>query len=201
MAAPTPLIAVRKLALVRGTRTLFDRLDLDLRAGELLHLKGANGAGKTSLLEALAGLRPAAEGTIEAPAESESLHWIGHRNGLSAALTPMENLRFWCGINQAPADAIVPALERLGVASLRHRPCRTLSAGQKRRSSLARLLVARRPLWLLDEPLDGLDAAGLATFGNLLGEHLASGGGAVVTSHQSLPVGLLNVRTIVLGQP
>lgn len=182
-----PLVAARKLALARGTRALFSNLDLALHGGELLHLVGANGAGKTSLLEALAGFRAPSDGTLDLLGP---FHWLAHRNALNAALTPLENLAFWCGINDAPREAIVPALERLGVAGLRHRACRTLSVGQKRRCALARLLIVRRPLWLLDEPLDGLDAEGLSTFAALVEAHRAGGGAAIVTSHQALPAGL-----------
>lgn len=196
-AAPT-VLAIRDLALERGPRRLFEHLDLDLHAGEVVHLQGPNGAGKTSLLETLAGLRHAADGTIKPQPEPGTLHWLGHRNGLNLNLSVLENLHYWCGINHASDAAIVPALERVGLARLRHRLGRTLSAGQKRRTALARLLLVRRPLWLLDEPLDGLDREGLALFAQLLGEHLAAGGSAVVTSHQPLPAGLDRVRGLEL---
>lgn len=180
------------LAVARGDRTVLDGVSFVLAAGGLLHLRGHNGAGKTSLLEVLAGLRPAASGRVRGPSE-QAWHWIGHRNALNLALSPIENLSFWCGLNRAPAAAIVPALEQVGLTRLRHRACRTLSAGQKRRAALARLLVQERPLWILDEPLSGLDAAGLALFASLVERHLERGGSAIVTSHQPLP-GALDAR-------
>ncbi|HSW13913.1 MAG TPA: heme ABC exporter ATP-binding protein CcmA [Solimonas sp.] len=197
-AASQPL-ALRDLALRRGPRLLFEGLELQLAPGEVLHLQGANGAGKTSLLETLAGLRRAAEGAIDGRPEAGGLHWLGHRNALNLNLSVLENLEFWCGLNGVEPAACLPALERVGLARLRHRLVRTLSAGQKRRAALARLLVSLRPLWLLDEPLDGLDRQGLELFAQLLAEHAARGGMAVVTSHQPLPPGLSGVRSLVLG--
>lgn len=199
MTAAAPALDIRDLALRRGPRLLFEKLSFRLAAGEILHLQGANGAGKTSLLEALCGLRRPAEGSIEGRPDGAALHWLGHRNALNLNLSVVENLDFWCGLNGVDSSARLPALERVGLSRLRHRPVRTLSAGQKRRAALARLLVAPRPLWLLDEPLDGLDRQGLELFAQLLGEHAAGGGMAVVTSHQSLPPALVGVRTLVLN--
>ncbi len=192
-------LEIRDLAVRRGPRVLFERLGFSLSDGEILHLQGANGAGKTSLLETLAGLRRPASGQVLGLPEERGLHWLGHRNALNLSLSVLENLEFWCGLNGASAQACQPALERVGIWKLRHRLVRTLSAGQKRRAALARLLAQRRPLWLLDEPLDGLDRQGLELFAQLLGEHAASGGGAIVTSHQPLPAGLSGVRNLVLS--
>lgn len=192
------VLSVHGLSVARGERALFTDLEFALDAGDLLHLRGRNGAGKTTLLETLCGLRRPAAGELRAP-EPSALHWLGHRNALNPALTPLENLEFWCGLNGVDARAVLPALERTGVARLRYRACRTLSAGQKRRTALARLLLSRRVLWLLDEPLDGLDADGLALFATLLAEHLDGGGAALVTSHQPLPPGLARVRVLHLA--
>ena len=192
------LLRATQLSVTRGERVLLQGFDLVLDAGQALHLRGRNGAGKTSLLEVFAGLRRPQAGELQAP-EAGGLHWLGHRNALNLALSPLENLSFWCGLNAVAETVVMPALERTGVARLRHRACRTLSAGQKRRSALARLLLVQRPLWLLDEPLDGLDAEGLELFASLLREHLAQGGAAVVTSHQPLPPGLPGVRETVLA--
>ncbi|MGH8541868.1 MAG: heme ABC exporter ATP-binding protein CcmA, partial [Stenotrophobium sp.] len=167
--------------------------------GEVLHLRGGNGVGKTSLLEVLSGLREPAAGRIAPRPEAEFLHWLGHKNALNPALTPMENLEFWCGVNSTTSSEIQGAMKRLDVSAVRHKPCRSLSAGQKRRTALARLLLVHRPLWLLDEPLDGLDAQGLACFAGLLNEHLQTGGAAVITSHQPLPVGISGVRELQLA--
>lgn len=180
----TPLLAATQLSIARGDRELLKGVDLELRPAELLHLRGRNGAGKTSLLETLAGLRRPAAGHIS---RSAALHWLGHRNGLNPALTPLENLHWWCGINAAAPTQAEPALERMGLRAVRHRACRSLSAGQRRRAAVARLLVQPRPLWLLDEPLDGLDQDGLALVAALINQHLAEGGAALVTSHQPLP--------------
>lgn len=196
--ATTPL-EIRGLALRRGPRLLFEGLGFELDPGQILHLQGANGAGKTSLLETLTGLRRAVQGEVRGLPEPGGLHWLGHRNALNLNLSVLENLRFWCGLNGVAEAGIGGALERVGLARLRHRITRTLSAGQKRRAALARLLLSPRPLWLLDEPLDGLDRQGLELFAVLLGEHAAAGGVAVVTSHQPLPAGLGGVRTLVLS--
>lgn len=191
-------LQAQQIAVSRGDRTLLTDLSFAVNSGEILHLRGRNGAGKTSLLEVLCGLREAAAGELLGQPEPSQLHWVGHRNGLNLSLTPLENLQWWCGLQGQAMMQAVPALERLGVARLRHRPCRSLSAGQKRRSSLARLVLAPRDWWFLDEPLDGLDAAGLQLFAELLREHLARGGAAVVTSHQPLPAGV-SARELELG--
>lgn len=193
------ILEVKALTVSRGSRPLVSDLSFALAAGEVLHLRGSNGAGKTSLLEVLSGLRTATAGAMTPEPEGGRLHWLGHKNALNLALTPIENLEFWCGLNGRPTNGLVPVLERLGVAKVRHRPCRTLSAGQKRRSALARLLLDQRALWLLDEPLDGLDAQGLELFANLLKTHLQSGGSAIITSHQPLPAGVPGVRELRLS--
>ena len=192
------ILAVEALTLYRGSRKLVADLSFALGVGEVLHLRGANGIGKTSLLETLSGLRRIEQGQIAQSPELSQLHWLGHKNALNMSLTPQENLEFWCGLNEVPVNTIAPALETLGVSRVRHRPCRTLSAGQKRRSALARLLLSPRKLWLLDEPLDGLDAQGLSLFAELLNAHLKGGGAAVITSHQALPPAVRNVRELVL---
>lgn len=180
------LLRTENLSLGRGDRVLVDGLSFAVLPGTLLHLRGRNGIGKTSLLEVLAGLRKPVAGDIRHA--DQNLHWLGHRNALNGDLSVQENLRFWCALQGIGTVTIEPALDRLGLARLRHRLCRSLSAGQKRRAALARLLVARRRMWLLDEPLSALDAEGLQRFSEILVEHLDSGGGVVVTSHQPLPV-------------
>ena len=194
-----PILAVEDLTISRGSRSLVRGLGFAVAAGEGIHLTGSNGAGKTTLLEVLCGLRAPAAGAITQRPEPQDLHWVGHKNALNSALTSLENLEFWCGLNGLAATGIGDALTRLGVEHTRHRPCRTLSAGQKRRTALARLLLVRRPLWLLDEPLDGLDAQGLQCFADLLAQHLQAGGAAVITSHQPLPAGLAGIRPLRLS--
>lgn len=194
----TALLSATALCIGRGDRRLVSDLNFSLQPGDVLHLRGRNGAGKSSLIEVLVGLRPPQSGDVHR-ARDEAFHWVGHRNALNPDLTLRENLDCWCALNGVSGDTIVPALERMGLARLRLRPARTLSAGQKRRAALARLLVARRPLWLLDEPLSGLDGEGLAVLGQLMNEHIAGDGAIVVTSHQSLPGKLPRVTVIDLG--
>jgi heme exporter protein A len=187
------------LAASRGGRTLFAGLSFSLRAGELLAVTGPNGAGKSTLLRLLAGLaRPAAGGVVVAPeAADERLHYLGHLDGLKAALSVEQNLTFFARLWRAKADAVEDAMEALAIAGLAHLGVAVLSAGQRRRTALARLLLARRPLWLLDEPSAALDAAGEAILGGLITRHLATGGMAVAATHMTLPV--TPTRTIALG--
>lgn len=193
----TPMIETQALQIGRGDRILFQALDLKLEAGVALHLLGANGAGKTTLLETLAGLRRPRGGRISS-IQASQLHWLGHRDGLALELSPLENLKFWCALNAAPQDAIGDALQALDVHRLRFRPCGRLSAGQRRRVALARLLLQQRPLWLLDEPLAALDRAGISAFEQLLGAHLAAGGSAIFSSHQSLSADIAGLRSMAL---
>ena len=194
-------LRVADLAVTRGDRTLVAGLQFEIDAGRVLHLQGRNGAGKTSLLEVLCGLRAPAAGTIEGRPQAADYHWIGHKNALNPVLTIEENLRFWCALHSLPAERIDAALGRVGLKTQRRRPCGSLSTGQKRRAALARLVAAPRRWWFLDEPLAGLDVAGLSLFGELLDTHLHEGGAAVMTSHQPLPVDGSRVNVLVLAPP
>lgn len=194
-------VHVINLAIARGDRTLIESLSFTLSPGDLLHLQGRNGAGKTSLLETLCGLRAAAGGQIEHRPELGQRHWLGHKNALNPALSPLENLRFWCHLHGAPTADCEAALQRVGLRAQRHRPCGGLSTGQRRRAALARLLAAPRPYWFLDEPLAGLDSAGLDLFGELLYAHRERGGATLLTSHQPLPIDRSGVRILVLDRP
>jgi heme exporter protein A len=185
-AAPAPLEA-EGLAVMRGDHMVVKAVSLRVAAGQWLHLQGANGAGKTSLLEVLCGLRRAAAGRIAGQPPPERLHWLGHRNGLNGTLTPLENLRFWCRLHGVEIAEVPLALARVGLAGQQDMPVRALSTGQRRRAALARLLVQARGWWFLDEPLAGLDDGGSQLVAELLAEHLHAGGAAVVTSHQPLP--------------
>jgi heme exporter protein A len=191
------LLRTQSLSVGRGDRVLLRELSIAIGGGELVHLRGRNGIGKTTLLEVLAGLRSAVSGKVERPAAG--LHWLGHKNALNGDLSVLENLQFWSALQHCDPQPIPAALERLGLSKLRHRPSRTLSAGQKRRAALARLLVAPRPLWLLDEPLAALDVEGLAYVGEMLEQHLQAGGGALVTSHQPLPIAASRLRQLEIG--
>jgi heme exporter protein A len=191
------MLTVSGLACSRGERQLFADVSFSLAAGEWLHVQGANGAGKTTLLRALVGLSPPAAGEIrwrgalarEAELQRDLLY-LGHQAAVKDDLTPLENLRFAAALDDAPLEsaAALAALARLGLRGREHLPVRVLSAGQKRRVLLARLLTRRAPLWVLDEAFNALDSQAVQLLGELVGEHLAGGGLAVLTSHQPLPL-------------
>lgn len=191
------LLSATALCIGRGDRKLLSNVDFAVSAGDVLHLKGRNGAGKSSLIEVLVGLRAPQSGELQRAAPA-ALHWIGHRNALNTDLTIDENLRCWCGQQGLDTQGLASAMDRLGLLKLRHRQVRTLSAGQRRRAALARLLLVPRPLWLLDEPLSSLDTEGVNLLGQLMNEHVAGGGAIVVTSHQSLPGKLPRVTVVEL---
>lgn len=189
------------LTIERGGRTLFTALSAAVRAGEALAVTGANGAGKTSLLRALAGfIRPIA-GRITfagcadvSEARRAHMHLIGHQDGLKGQRTALEELLFqarWCG---ASRGAALFAAERLGVRRQLGLEVRRLSAGQKRRLALARLVAAPRALWLLDEALAPLDAEGRALMGEIMAEHLAGGGLVIAAAHDPLPIAAGNLE-------
>lgn len=184
----------RGLTVRRGYRTLFEGLDFTLAAGEVIQLFGANGSGKSTLLRTLAGFSSPDGGTIRWDGLSEEiepatlLHYAGHREALRDALTARENLVFAAGLLGGDESRIDPVLKRLGAARLADLPVRVLSAGQRRRIGLARLLVAPRPFWLLDEPLAALDTAGQALVAELLAEQRAAGGAALVATHHAIDV-------------
>lgn len=188
----------------RGHRRLFEGLELDLAPGEILQLSGPNGSGKSTLMRILAGfLQPDAgsirwKGLVEDAEIAAFIHYHGHSDGLRDALTPAENLSFAVGLLGGDRAAIPGALTRLGAGALADLPVQVLSAGQRRRVALARLLAAPRPVWLLDEPLAALDAAGQTLVSQLLAEHARAGGMAIVATHQALGI---SVRSLMLGEP
>ena len=192
-------LLVRDLEVMRGDRVIVAGLSLSLAPGEVLHLEGRNGAGKTSMLEVLCGFRTQTKGSIEHAPPPGERHWLGHRNALSAALSPLENLEFWAGLNGVTLADPAAAFDVVGLRQQRHRACGRLSTGQKRRAALARLVAVKRPWWFLDEPLAGLDREGLEIFGALLGSHVAGGGAALVTSHQPLPGAFDGLRSLSLS--
>ncbi|HET7921180.1 MAG TPA: cytochrome c biogenesis heme-transporting ATPase CcmA [Gammaproteobacteria bacterium] len=201
-------LSVEALEIWRGERQLCRNLSFELGEGEALRLAGANGAGKTSLMRVLAGLASPETGQVrwngrqlaDSTEFRRALAYLGHANGLKSNLSPSENLAAQTAMSQpASPPAIHAALGRLGLEACMHQPCGSLSMGQQRRTALARLLLADAALWLLDEPLTALDAAGAAVLTSLLHEHLTHGGLVVFATHQSLETGTPRVREIMLG--
>jgi heme exporter protein A len=187
-------VLIKDLTVSRGERRLFSGLNLELAAGEAIALTGRNGAGKTSLLRAVAGLlRPEAGEILFADVEAdtaraEHLHMVGHHDGLKSTRTAWEELRFqtlWTGGSEASARV---AAQRMDLGRLLELEVRRLSAGQRRRLALARLVASPRSLWLLDEPMAPLDAGHRAAFGALMAEHLNGGGMILAAVHDPLPV-------------
>lgn len=184
-----PALAAVDLACRRGDRILFQGLQLEVQAGQVVWLRGANGRGKTSLLRLLAGLSTPEAGQVAWGGGARQLVYIAHANALKEDLTVLECLRFLArlhGRNESDAR-LTEALQLFGMASRRDAPVRTLSQGQRRRVALSRLAVADTPaVWILDEPFDALDTDGIATLNALLTRHAARGGSVVLTSHQPL---------------
>jgi heme exporter protein A len=155
----------------------------------MLAVVGPNGSGKSSLLRLLAGLLRAEAGTLSFEGRGEPIvHYFGHLDALKAALTLRETLRFWGALCGGIEDRLVPAADTVGLGHALDLPVGVLSAGQRRRAGLARLLLAPRPLWLLDEPGSALDRDGEALLGRLMGEHLAASGIIIAATHQDLPL-------------
>lgn len=184
----------RNLRCVRGGREVFAGLDFDVAAGEALAVVGANGAGKTSLLRLIASLLAPVEGAITlegGDAEmtvAEQTHYLGHRDAMKSALTVTENLTFWADfLGGTPVDpaACIAAVGLSHAASL---PSDFLSAGQRRRLSIARLLTVHRPIWLLDEPTAALDLASQRVFAGLMTDHLSSGGIIIAATYNPLGI-------------
>lgn len=187
------------LACRRGGRLLFQGLNFALGAGEWMHVRGANGAGKTSLLRLVAGLaRPEAGSVCWLGGDvvrcdddaRRAIAYLGHRSGMKDDLSALENLRLAAAIDGSPlseADALA-ALVRLGLRGREDLPLRALSQGQRRRALLARLVARPAHLWILDEPFVALDGAAVDLVGELLSAHVAAGGMAVLTSHQTIPL-------------
>ncbi len=199
------------LVLARGSRIVVDGLSLEAPAGRSLLLTGHNGSGKTTLIRGLAGLlaprsgRVVLEGGDNERPVGEQCHCIGHANGMKADLTVRENLDFWCRFlgggavsPQRALDVVETALEDLDLAGLAHIPAGYLSAGQKRRLGLARLLVAYRPVWLLDEPTVSLDRRSVALVARIVNRHTAAGGIAIAATH--LDLGLERTDALSLGR-
>lgn len=196
--ADLPILAASGLGFSRAGRVVFSGIDLALGPGDLLQVLGANGSGKTSLLRVLSGLVAPDEGELHwrgrpvragNPSLLQALAYVGHANGIDPELSPVENLRFaarLAGVAATP-DNVQAALAAFGLERVMHAPARSLSQGLRRRAALARLALARRELWLLDEPVTSLDADAAARFQAQLDDHLRAGGMAIVATHALLP--------------
>jgi heme exporter protein A len=192
------------LGCIRGSRSVFECINLELSSGEALALTGPNGSGKSSLLRLIAGLlRPSAgqielgggtpEGTL-----AEQAHYLGHLDALKPSLTVAENLTFWVRYLGGDIAALPGSLAALGLGPLAGLPAAYLSAGQRRRLSLARLIAVPRPIWLLDEPTSALDAAGQERLAALMHQHLSGGGLILAATHGPLGIEAKELR---LGAP
>jgi heme exporter protein A len=206
--APAPHLEVRTLHLWRGDRHLLRGVSFALEPGQMLQVVGPNGVGKTSLLRCVAGLLPAESGEILWSAEPiervrddyhQRLAYLAHTNALKPDLSALENLHYAVALRRrVERTHLVATLQRLRIEMCADLPARALSAGQKRRLALARVLLTQAPLWILDEPITNLDAAGVAQFEALMAEHLEAGGMILTAAHQLLLNGSARMRTLEL---
>jgi heme exporter protein A len=202
-ALPPRMLKATGLASRRGERLLFEGLDFELGAGEMLLLRGPNGSGKTTLLLVLAGLLRPDSGRCELLGGADGdtdLHFLGHAAALSGRLTVAENLHFWTALCGGDGALLAPTLEAIGLAPIADLEADLLSAGQRRRLALGRLLCTERPLWLLDEPTNALDSAGEQLVATLIDAHLHRGGLVVAATHHDIPLRTpARVRNLRLG--
>jgi len=212
------IFSVKKLACLRNDRLLFSGIDFALNPGDVLYVHGANGVGKSSLLRILCGLLDPAEGEVHwqgQPSSADPLAfrravgYLGHKLGLKERLTAAENVMLF--VENAPSLSVDSqtasaetqkqaewALERLGVLSLKNHLCETLSAGQKQRVALARLIAKKCAVWLLDEPFTAVDSVGITALESILADHVKKGGIVVLTSHQAIELSGLKLQTLRL---
>lgn len=210
MTSEAPQLSVHNLACARGERLLFKGMNFSVGAGELLLVQGGNGQGKTSLLRLLTGLARPEEGEIRWRGENirknrEAFHaemiYLGHANGVKDDLNPVENLRFAEGLQGRAfeQERAIGILKQLGLTLCLDLPCRVLSFGQRRRVALSAMLLADAKLWILDEPLTGLDVHAVALMEGLIRAHLEGGGLVVATTHQALNLEGVKVQRLLVG--
>jgi len=202
------MLSARDLSCARGELPLFESLSFDLQAGDILQVHGANGSGKTTLLRVLCGLGEPLSGTIYWQGEPISqagevyraqLAYVGHSPGVKLELSPLENLRVASALSAGrPLEDPEGLLENLGLYGLEDLPARNLSAGQRRRLALARLVCSDARLWILDEPFTALDVRGVELIAELLRLHARDGGCAILTSHQRFEIDGCDVRELHL---
>lgn len=207
-----PLLVVNKLACERGGRELFRNLQFSLPTGAVLTVGGANGAGKTSLLRILAGIALPAYGDVQfgqqtigrnASEYRAVLSYLGHQPGTRRDETPLNHVQNRLNLGMSPAVvSVLDALKTVGLARFADRPCGELSVGQNRRTALAWLVARQSPLWVLDEPLSGLDVAGQSLVAELIAAQVARGGSAILTTHQPLDLpATVPQQRITIGEP
>ena len=193
------MLEVRELECVRGDHRLFKGLNFTLQSGELLHLRGKNGSGKTSLLRTICGLTTPADGEVLWKGENirslrddfnRGLTYLGHLNGIKGELSALENLQVSCSLSgkKIPENRILDALQHIGLGRREDLPTKVLSQGQKRRVALARLLITQSILWVLDEPFTALDVHAVELLKGLIAKHIKAGGMAILTTHQYVEI-------------
>jgi heme exporter protein A len=205
--APSFKLSGDALSCIRGERKVFSNLSFSVSTGEVLAVVGPNGSGKSSLLRLIAGLVAIASGTITLSGADDNLtvaeqaHLLGHRDAIKPSLSVLENVAFWFEFLGGDASEASPAaaLEAVGLNHLSDLPAAFLSAGQRRRLAIARLVALKRPVWLLDEPTTALDAAGQTMIAALMSAHLRSGGLIVAATHQPLGISARELRLGVLA--
>jgi len=202
------LFSAHHLSCIRGHKTLFEDVSFELSAGQLLLVEGKNGAGKTSLLKLLTGLRRPDKGEVHwnnlSIIDSESdfrsnLAWLGHQNPLKEDQSALENLSMLGHIRPRNQTSMIEALKTVQLGHVKHKFIKAFSAGMKRRLSLASLLISETPIWILDEPQAALDKAGIALFEKLALQHLKDGGMIIMTSHHPVNIDHARVQTLSLG--
>lgn len=190
----SPLLSISDLACERDSRVLYQSLNITIEAGDLWHVKGRNGAGKTTFLRQLAGLHPVDEGEISLLNNNARVIYIGHKLGLKEQLTADENLTWLAGLNgSSTQQQRYIALERVGLRGYEESVVAQLSAGQKRRVALARLHLCKADIWLLDEPFTSIDQQGIADEQAWLNKHTLAGGAVLMTSHQDITLAQVKV--------